>query len=394
MIATAFSSIDVDSTHAKMTPQTVVHIVQHLRPGGLECLVLDFLRFSPSHWDVRIISLEGNREEAIEQWPALAQFNNKTWFLNKTTRGISVRTISEIISYIKDEQVDAIHTHHIGPLLYAGIAAKLTGVKTTIHTEHDAWHLNSRKHRFIENLLLKVNKPILIADASEVQQALSSLFHYTDPRTIYNGIDTQRFTLGSPSRARRLLGLEQSSNKAVLIGSAGRLEAVKGQDTLIKSMKFLPKQFKLAIAGDGSQKESLHRLVKELGLQQRVRFLGRIDDMTSFYQSLDLFCLPSRHEGFPLSALEAQACGTHTIVTKVGASEQTLCPKTGRSVLPNRPIALAQAIQKSVIQQNEMTAEAIPNGDLDMPRQHVCTHYDIRTMIDHYQQLMINGSRQ
>ncbi|MCV5754523.1 glycosyltransferase, partial [Escherichia coli] len=77
---------------------------------------------------------------------------------------------------------------------------------------------------------------------------------------------------------------------------------------LIEAFSHLESHTHLAIAGDGSQREQLEHLVRTLKLEQRVTFLGLVDDMPSFYQSLDLFCLPSLQEGFPLSTLEAQAC--------------------------------------------------------------------------------------
>jgi glycosyltransferase involved in cell wall biosynthesis len=66
-----------------------------------------------------------------------------------------------------------------------------------------------------------------------------------------------------------------------------------------------------------------------LGVGAKVHFLGRIDDMPRFYQALDVFCLASRHEGLPLSLLEAQASGVRAVAFDVGGVRDALCPTTG-----------------------------------------------------------------
>ncbi|MBZ4288949.1 hypothetical protein LAN16_24115, partial [Mycobacterium tuberculosis] len=75
---------------------------------------------------------------------------------------------------------DVVHTHHIGPLLYAGYAARLTGVQTRIHTEHDAWHLQDDKRRHLQALALKAVQPTLVADATRVYNQLRSAFTYNN----------------------------------------------------------------------------------------------------------------------------------------------------------------------------------------------------------------------
>ena len=367
----------------------VVHVVQHLRPGGLECLVLDFLRYAPAHWDVQIISLEGEAKQAVSYWPALQPFKNQITFLNKSGRGVSVKSIKQLVNYLNSQNIDVVHSHHIGPLLYAGVSAKLASLVSTqitsIHTEHDAWHLNASKNRALQTILLRLTKPILVADAQAVQSTLATLFPFTQPHTIYNGIDTRSFSLGDRHNARTTLGLCGFNKNDILIGSAGRLETVKGHDLLIKAMHFMPTNYKLVIAGSGSQKETLQNLINRLNLQERVTLLGRVDAMPAFYQCLDGFCLPSRREGFPLSALEAQSCGIPTVVTEVGASVQTLCPTSGLSCAPFRPIALAKILHR---------LKPLDKPSAIQTRQYIQHNFDVRSMVKQYQQLIKTGSSQ
>ncbi|EGU48945.1 hypothetical protein VIOR3934_21461 [Vibrio orientalis CIP 102891 = ATCC 33934] len=355
-----------------MKGSTTIHVVQHLAPGGLEALALNMLSYSPNSDDVLIISLEGTKEAAIKKWPRLAQVQDQLLFLEKPS-GYSLKTLRQLYKVFRTLKPRVVHTHHIGPVIYGAIAARLSGVKVRIHTEHDAWHLSSRKHRSLQSLAIKIAKPKLVADAALVRDQIRKQLNVNSVTVIKNGIDCSTFTPGSKEAARQALSLPIDQ---VLVGTAGRLEPVKGQDVLIQALCSLPKNVHLAIAGDGSERNRLKTLVNQLGLENRITFLGLVDDMPQFYQSLDLFCLPSRSEGFPLSTLEAQSCGIPAIATDVGATAETLCPETGTLVASENPLALASGILREMYGNNDVS-----------PREFVLEHNDIKTMIKAYHSL-------
>ncbi|EGU43280.1 putative glycosyl transferase [Vibrio ichthyoenteri ATCC 700023] len=358
------------STHcnAKLT----VHVVQHLAPGGIETLVLEMLRLANERHRVLVISLEGNLPRAIQQWPKLASFKGNLIFLNKPS-GFHFSAIIRLARLLKFLKPDVLHTHHIGPLLYGGAACKLTSVPCHIHTEHDIWHLSNRNNERLQRMALAIAKPRLVADAEMVSSQLSRRFKYADITVIKNGIDCRRFKPASQSLARQQFGLPLSGT---IIGCAGRLEHVKGQDVLIKALAMLPSNFSVAIAGDGSQSDSLKKLAKHLNVSNRIHWLGLVDDMPRFYQSLDLFCLPSRHEGFPLSTLEAQSCDIVTVASHVGAVEETICPCSGQLFQAEQPHALTAKIYSALAQMKPLS-----------PRQFVLKNNDIESMVAAYQRL-------
>ncbi|WP_260258409.1 glycosyltransferase [Vibrio intestinalis] len=364
------------SSHSRTKRTLHIHVVQHLKPGGIESLVLEILNHKKHNQQILIVSLEGDRLSAIAHWPKLEPFKHQLLFLNKP-QGLSYqcyRTLRKLFAIVKP---DVVHTHHIGPLLYAGIAAKQANVACRIHTEHDAWHLSQTKHALIQRLALKLAKPFLVADAQLVKQKLDEQFHYPQTRVIKNGIDCDRFKPASKSLARQQLGLPL---EPTIIGSAGRLEHVKGHDILVQALTMLPKQYHLAIAGAGSQTQALQSLAEQCGVSERIIWLGQVDNMPRFYQSLDLFCLPSRCEGFPLATLEAQACNIKTMASDVGASKETLCPHTGVSFAPDSPISLAAAILK------QLNTETITQ-----PRRFVLEHNNITKMISDYQSILMEA---
>ncbi|MGF1748863.1 glycosyltransferase [Vibrio cionasavignyae] len=354
----------------------VIHVVQHMAPGGLETMVLELLKQANDTERVFIVSLEGEMEQALEHWPKLRPYRSHLFFLAKPsgTQITLVRTLSRLFKVLSPQVV---HTHHIGPLLYGGIAARLAKVPIRIHTEHDMWHLNCEKRQSVEGLALKLVKPILVADACGVQQQLIELFPNTEPLLIKNGIDCDRFIPGDRLSARRALNLPAHP---MMIGTAGRLETVKGQAFLLKALARMPKHIHLAIAGIGSLDTDLKQLCHKLDIQDRVHFLGLVDQMPTFYQSLDVFCLPSLQEGFPLSPLEAQACNIPVVVTDVGAAKETLCPLSGVVTEPQNVTSLIDSLTLT-----------LQTKHLFCPRDFVVENNDVRAMSQAYRNLVFKA---
>lgn len=347
-----------------------VQIVQHLRPGGIETLSLEFCQQSQTK--VYLISLEGTKKQALKDWPRLIPFADQLFFLNKAP-GFSLKCLWRLMSLLRHLKPDMVHTHHIGPLLYGGLATRLSGLAKLVHTEHDAWHLDLPRHKTIVGSCLRLLKPILVADAQAVAEQFSARFPGYECHVIENGINTRMFNLGSQQLARREFNLPQQVR---LIGCAARLQPVKGHLTLLKAMILLPQRIHLALAGDGPLFDKLQQFCYQNNLSNRVHFLGHVEKMPAFYQALDVFCLPSDQEGMPLSALEAQACGKPVVLTDVGGCHQCIGPDSGVLVPPAEPDALAIAIVAMLNRSASTTS-----------RTYIVQHRSVDVMLQRYQQL-------
>lgn len=351
------------------TTATHVQVVQHLQPGGIETMVLDLARFAEQGKKALIVSLEGTEAEALARWPRLKEFRHQLAFLNKQP-GWQIKTFWALHRLLRNHNVERVHTHHIGPMLYGGVAARMAGVKQWVHTEHDAWHLQNPSHRRLAGFCFRSFKPCLVADAGMVAQQIKTQLPGVNTEIIYNGIDTRRFCPGNQQGARKKLGLPETKQ---LIGCAARLHAVKGQHRLIRLITKFPSHVHLALAGSGETKSQLVELAEQLQVTDRVHFLGSIDDMPDFYRALDVFCLTSDFEGLPLSPLEAQACNIPVVVTDVGGARETVCPSTGYWVpLDNEPkliTAVANAFMRPLHPE---------------PRKFIEQQYDVRNMVKEY----------
>ena len=317
----------------------IAHIVQHLQPGGIETMVLNMANGMRGKVQSRVISLQGQPEELLRDWQRLSTLKTP-WIGFAKENGLTPSLIIKLRDYFLENKIDVVHTHHIGPLLYGGLAAKMAKCRV-IHTEHDAWHLEGFRRRTLQKAILRVVRPIIVADAEFVAHAFEKNTGIKVNKVIPNGVDVSQFRSGNKNYARAYFGFCQHG---FWVGTAGRLELVKDHKTLLDAMVNTSPTVYLAIAGDGSQSNALKQYAQALGITDRVVFLGHVEQMKTFYQAIDCFCLPSLKEGYPISTLEAQACSVPCIVTDTGGSTETLCPLTGTAVPVQRPDLLSHAI--------------------------------------------------
>lgn len=354
---------------------TQVHIVQRLSPGGIEQLVLSMARKA----DIRLFSLEGTVDTLCRDWSVLEAFRDRITGFDKKPGRDAVMPI-RIAKALRMLHPGSVVSHHTGPLLYGGIAARLAGIRSLAHVEHDAWHLDVRRRRLIVSAALKVIGPRRIAVSERVAQSASRHTGLTF-ETLGNGIDCSRFLPTEKEVARKALGLPIHKR---IIGAAGRLEEVKGFDLLIRAASHFDSSVMFVIWGEGSQRLYLEALIRDLGIADRVLLAGSSNAMEEIYPALDVFCLPSRHEGLPLALLEAQACGIPVVAHDVGGVSEGVCPDTGKLVPfdMDREVRFADDVQ-SLKLANALKAQTTA-ADNRSPRCFVETNHSFSKMLDAY----------
>ncbi|MCJ8271916.1 MAG: glycosyltransferase, partial [Psychrosphaera sp.] len=365
-------------------------------------MALDLQQFSNAPEQCYIVSLEGEAEQLFKRWPRLIAVQERLVFLNKKP-GISPKTLVRLIEVFKRLEPNVVHTHHIGPLFYGGIAARKAGVNKVVHTEHDALHLKKFKRRALTRLLLKFVDPVLVAHGVVVADELAEKLKYGKTRIIQNGIDINRFCPGNKLAAKRCFNMPEN---ALVIGSTGPLDNDKGHIYLLKAMKNMPSNVVLVLAGTGEQVDALKHYVWRHHLVGRVYFAGEVDDLPLFYRAIDVFCLPSLKEDEPLCTLEAQASGVPVVASNVGGIKQTLCPDSSKLfeagnvteltkqlkttvVLLQREVAMPQFFGTGYPMYQQLYEKYHDHMNSDcsvsqMTRQFVTDHNDVHTMVSRY----------
>jgi glycosyltransferase involved in cell wall biosynthesis len=343
-----FPGMELAHVSARSRVMRIVQIVQKFEPGGLETIAATLQR----HWGacVATISLEGEADALLREWPAMADLRGALFALNKQP-GVDLSCLAALTRLLRRIKPDAVVTHHIGPMLYGGLAGRLAGVPVRAHVEHDAWHLEAPGQNRLFAAGLRLGAPRLAAVSDLVARKLATRSGRTVARVI-NGVDLERFKPADSASARQRLGLPQHSP---IIGLVARLQKVKGADVLINAPSFLKTPACLVIVGDGPERTALELQARGRRLMDRIRFLGVRGDVEAILPALDLFVLPSRAEGLPLALVEAQACGAPVVATDVGGAREACCPKSALLAPPDDPQALAAAIDAQLAR--EKTSE-------------------------------------
>lgn len=130
------------------------------------------------------------------------------------------------------------------------------------------------------------------------------------------GINTDRLTpKNKQGDIRSELGL---SEKDFLVLSVGELNANKNQQVIIKAIEQLrDKNIHYLLCGKGDQRQNLEKLATELGVEDRVHFLGYRKDVVDICSQADVYVMPSLREGLPIASLEAMYCGLPLVTSNI-----------------------------------------------------------------------------
>lgn len=166
-----------------------------------------------------------------------------------------------------------------------------------------------------------------------------------------NGVDLDKYR---PPAERNALRAKLGVHGTTLL-SVGYLIERKGHNLVIGALKNLP-DAKLLIAGDGPERERLGEHARQCGVADRVKFLGRLGsaELVDYYGAADALVLASSREGWANVLLEAMACGTPVVATRIwGTPEVVSDARAGLLVDERTPAALAAGIRRLLTQMPE-----------------------------------------
>ncbi len=274
--------------------------------------------------------------------------------------GIDEFSRKQAISY------DLIHSHYwlSG---WAAISLKRKWNVPMIHMYHTLGGITNlvaqRKEEREKNVRIEKERSIAetadrIVAASPMERAHLAWFYKARPEkvsVIPCGVDLKLFRPIPREEARKAVGLD----RGLCILFVGRIHPIKGIETILEALRLLVDRFGLSrqevellvIGGDPSQNGGelarLRSLSDRLGIKDMVRFRGaqRHEDLPNFYSAADVLVLPSRHESFGMVALEAMACGTPVVASKVGGLIYTIKDNhTGFHIPQGDSASLAQRL--------------------------------------------------
>jgi len=145
----------------------------------------------------------------------------------------------------------------------------------------------------------------------------------SDIEVVYNRPDLSRFSRPTDEERQILRGQAGIAHDEVVIGTAATNFALKGVRHLIEALTYLPDNYILHVAG-GRKADKYLKQARNLGVEHRVRFLGKVDDMPSFYRRIDIFILATFYDACSNAILEAMACGCRVTSSALNGSAHFL----------------------------------------------------------------------
>lgn len=331
----------------------VLHLIAAMNMAGAEKVVLNLLsQKNTSKCDLRVTSFVRVRDgKGTDFLGAAAKLDT---IIDKIPlyRGWDLRDFGRLRRLLKRHDVKLLHTHGYKSDIVGVIVSRLTGLPlvATAHGYTAADSKLQRNERIDRFFLRFANKVICVSDNVK-ESLLRSGLPERKTEIIPNGIDFDFFTKSADKDFRTDWKI---GDREIIIGTAGRLSAEKAQINLVKAFAMLPPETRnncrLIIAGSGPEKDAINSSAAELGLETSVTLTGFISDMRSFYQAIDIFCLPSLREASPLTILEAAASSRPVVTTRVGSVGNLIDDSIdGLIVQPGNLHQLSDALRKVIV---------------------------------------------
>ncbi|MCU1782703.1 glycosyltransferase [Pseudomonas sp. 13B_2.1_Bac1] len=245
-------------------------------------------------------------------------------FSSKAVRGLKLAAIAQLRKIAASRSFSFCIAHRFKPIYVALLATRLP----VIGVHHAFGDYQRRSRKLFAGCFRKRLSLLGVSDAvrDDMRRCLPA-WPAARIQTLYNRIDVDALqAIQVPvHEARDALGL---SPDEWVIGNVGRLHPDKDQATLLKgfalALAHLPVESRLAILGSGRLEQDLKELARELGIADKVLFLGQVPDARRYFRAFDVFALSSDHEPFGMVLLEAMAAGVPLLATACGGAKEVV----------------------------------------------------------------------
>jgi glycosyltransferase involved in cell wall biosynthesis len=253
-----------------------------------------------------------------------------------------LRGLRELVRLIRRVRPDVVHANSSKAGVLGRLAAALTGVPVRLFTVH-GWAfkahsgLAAKAYLWADRAMRPLTTRTICVARSELAAGVRARTCRADATVVIrNGVRLDRPRRRHPAVA----------DGPATVLAVGRLREPKDFLTLVRATAQLPAgSARVLIVGDGPDRAAIDHEVSRLGLRDTVELLGERADVAELLAGSDVFVLPSRSEGMPMSVLEAMAAGLPVVASAVGGVPELVRDgETGTLVAPGDPGALAGAL--------------------------------------------------
>jgi L-malate glycosyltransferase len=241
--------------------------------------------------------------------------------LRRTYDFKALRAAIEFGRFLHDQEVRIVQTFFESSDLWAGLVTRMTSRAKLVWSRRDMGILRTRKHALAYRLFAGIPDAVF-AVSEQVRRFSIEVDRVPAGRvdTVYNGVDVRAYETAG----------RRTDTEAIQIAMVGNIRRVKGHDLLLRAAVPVLARFPevtFCIAGEVLEPEyfrELQRLAQTLGVSDRVRFVGRVEDLPRYLSAMDAFVLPSRSEGFSNALIEAMAASLPVVATNVGGNGEAV----------------------------------------------------------------------
>lgn len=315
----------------------ILQVIPYFCFGGAEtmCENLTYALMAMGH-EVTVVSLYQQRTPISER---MEESGVKILYLDKKL-GLDLSMVPKLMRIMRQEKPDAVHTH-LDVIKYAVAAARLSGVKRCVHTVHNVAHEEAEGclQKIINTVYFKLGWSVPVALSPEVLRTIVSFYGLKEAKVpmIYNGVDLEKCC---PKEDYCL------SDPACLL-HIGRFNEQKNHEGLLEAFSIVVKRYPnccLRLIGDGSLQEKMEAYTQELGIRDKVSFLGTRNNVYPFLREADVFLLPSKFEGMPMTIIEAMGTGLPIVASAVGGVPDMLEDGQSGMLVSCEPAEIADAV--------------------------------------------------
>lgn len=337
---------------ATTDPLTVIHLIDTLRLGGAERLLVTTVKhLNPARFLSKVVVLG----PPFDLQPDLERLGVPVHRLGLRGPFDWVRGVGHLAGLLRHERPAILHTHLRYATFYGRVAGLLAGVPTMVRslhsTEYSHWtssRLRFQCRRFADRVAGSWLQEGYIAVSDAVRDDYARHLGLQHVEVIHNYVDVDEFRAPAPGQREATRADFGWTSRDFVLLHVARLDWEKGQTYLLQSMQEIQARLpeaRLLLVGDGPHDGALRAEARALGLADRVVFAGLRQDLPALFQMADVFVFPSVAEGFGLALLEAMASGCAVVASRVeGIAEVIEDGVDGLFVPPRDPQALAQAV--------------------------------------------------
>lgn len=264
---------------------------------------------------------------------------------------LGTELIDPILQIIDDRQIDILHTSEFRSALIAQIIKRRRPKLRMVATAH-GWIANTfrrRVTRLLDKMMFRRFDHVIIV--SEATRSLVPRWWLPDSQAtvLRNALVLKSYGSETVNKPRRPV----DPNGEITMVNVGRLSPEKGQEMLLNAMHALTPRWpklRLKIAGIGPLEEHLRSVARNLGLEERVEFVGYVKDMPPLYADIDLVVQSSFTEGLPNVILEAAYLRVPIVATAVGGTAEVVSHKESgwliQPTLPQLTDGIAQFLER------------------------------------------------